>query len=778
MPAQQQGINIGFPLGGLDYGSALRQQKPYTTPDCRNVRPKGPLDARNRGGSRPGLMLSHIDDLGSEIRMLTSMVLALGDDFLNWSDTFNGLSLEETWAQAGWATDVPSILPGFASIDTTVAEGEVVRDVLDPAIDTAESYTIEMLLVPWNGEWHGNYRLYLRLDDTTPAYATDSVLIELSMTGATGAYTATMTSYLVGGDTVIDTAAATVTPRPGWLSATVVGDTVTVYWQGTAIMTGACDAQGGTRVGFGLECTEAGGLCLVNVFRAQYYTTGTAPALRSMLVASAGGDIYNETSYGRMTVVASSLSVRDDVSLQAVQSGQKLYIADYGDATEGTDGTVTGTAFDDVAGTDWTTIGANKHDFVVVISNGTGATTDGTYEIDTVAAGSITLAAAPGNGTCSFRIERCPKIYDPDAGTLTRWFATPGLGEVPTGCPLLWRFNDRTCLGGAEIASHVWYMAHRGDELDWDYADTSTEAAVAGTSADAGVPGSPITCGAAHSDDYNIIGCRNELWRMRGDPAYGGSLDVLSKTVGVIGAEAWCFGPGGEFIFISMNGLYAVAPGGDSPPVSVSRDTLPQELINLNPDLLSVSLEYDAVDNGVHIFLTPQSSNTRVHWWLDWQTKTYWPLTLASGHEPMATCTSQAIAVEDAGVILGGRDGFMRRFNRHADDDCGTAVTSYIIIGPLPLGEDGQEGLVVSLDCVLADDSGDVTWATQLAQSFEAAISATAQHTGTWSEGLNSTVHNCGRGQALCLKLTGGGEAWAFESAHAVIQQSGSRKLL
>ena len=59
-----------------------------------------------------------------------------------------------------------------------------------------------------------------------------------------------------------------------------------------------------------------------------------------------------------MTTQAYDLTVRDDVSLQATQSGQKLYIADYGDLRDtGTDGTVTDSNLDDAGAQDWTTLG-------------------------------------------------------------------------------------------------------------------------------------------------------------------------------------------------------------------------------------------------------------------------------------------------------------------------------------------------------------------------------------------------------------------------------------
>ena len=178
--AKKTSKRVVFPLGGLDKKASFRQQKPYTTFDCLNVRPIGQLESRERGGSRPGLLRSHQDDLGSNIRFLEPMVLAPGTGLTSWSDTFGGSSMASVWSTASWASNGMSILTSMASVDTTVSDGAVVRDILSPSIDTSQVYTIEMLIVPWSGGFHGKYRMYLRLDDTTPLYTTDGLFIDLT----------------------------------------------------------------------------------------------------------------------------------------------------------------------------------------------------------------------------------------------------------------------------------------------------------------------------------------------------------------------------------------------------------------------------------------------------------------------------------------------------------------------------------------------------------------------------------------------------------------------
>ena len=775
--AKKRSLGVLFPLAGLNRHGSYRQQPPFSSPDLMNVRPIGTIESRERGGSRPGLVESHVEDVGSDVRLLSPMVLALGDNFTAFSDTFAGTSLEAAWTQASWASDVPLILPdALASVDTSVDEGEVVRDTLP--INTASAYTVEMYIVPWEGAFHGEYRLYLRLDDGTPDIETDGVKIVLTMTGTDGSYSCTMTSVLATVETEYGPVADTLgSPMPGWLSATVSGDDVTVYWNGETLMTETVDAQGGVGVGFGMKCSVDDGLCLANIFRVQYYSTSTLTGSRSMLIAAAEGDLWRSETYGHMTAVVSDLTVRDDTSLTAAQSGQKLYIADYGDLrATATDGTVAGAVLDSATYPDWTALGIDKDSDVVVLSAVGGATVAQTYEIDSIAIGGLTLTAAPGNGTCSFRIERAPKIYDPATDTLSIFTATTG--QVPTGCPLICRYLDRIVMAGADIAPHAWYMSRQGTETDFDYSQTDDQRAVAGTASEAGVPGMAILALVPHSDDYLVIGCKTELWRLRGDPAYGGRLDSLSRTIGIIGPNAWCLGPAGELVFLSLDGLYVLAPGGDSSPISLSREVLPLEFRNINPETTTILLEFDTNDRGVHIYLTPESSNERTHWWFDWERKTYWPLSLASAHEPLAICAYQATAIEESSVILGCRDGQLRRFSGLAETDCGTDFESYAVFGPIALAKDGTYGKVLSIEAVMAADSSEVTWSTHPGSTFEGAVNASQSDSGEWSGGLNAVDYpNC-VGQALALKVTGtAGLKWAFENAVLTIAEAGKRRL-
>ena len=780
--AQRSRKSVHFPLGGLNRNRSYKEQAPYSTMDCLNVRPKAIIEGRERGGSRPGLDRSHLESLSSEVRFLEPMILLPTDGFTVFSDTFGGTVMASNWTITDGST-LPNILPtSLASIDDSVADASVVLDDL-PTLDISQAYTVELYVVPWNGAHHGKYTLYLRMDNSSPDPIVDGVVVELDLGGSgggsvtDGTWTGTITSYTSSTPTVTGmTGGSNGQAEPGWLIVSVSGDDVSVWWNGTQIAASvAVDAHSGRRTGFSLECTESGGLNLAWVYRVQYY--GTSNSLRSMLVASAGGNIYYESTYGRMTQFTSDLTVRSDVGLNVAQSGQKLYIADHGWRVNGTDGVTTSTpdTLDAASVSDWTAHGIDVDDDVVVISNVGGATVAGTYKISSIASGALTLATDPGAGTCSFRVERAPKVYDPIAGTLAIMAATAG--QVPGGCPLVCRYLDRIVFGCAETAAHVWYMSRVAAPLDWDYSLTDSQRAVAGIASDSGVPGDPLTALIPHSDDYLILACRNSIWRMRGDPAFGSALSSLSRGIGVIGPRAWCLGPEGELIFLSLDGVYVLPPGGNTDPKQLSRETLPMEFLNINPDTMEVSMEYDIHSSGVHIYLTSDSTNSRKHWWLDWRRKTFWPMTLPTTMEPTATCQLQGIAIEDDGVILGGRDGVLRKMTELSETDCGTVFTSWVMIGPIALASDMLEGSIVVMSASMAIGSGDVTWSLRPAATFEATLTASEQDTGTWVAGLSETSYPACRGQVYTMVLTGtSGRKWAVESITTVVKQTGRRR--
>lgn len=784
--------DLQFPLGGLNRRLSVQSQPPYTTADALNVRPVDTLRSRQRGGSRPGLLKTHYTQLGSgnPIRMLAGVTVVQDDGLTHWTDTFDGPSLGDAWNVASWISDtIPAVLPDNAAGVSFLNDGGAFRDALSD-LDVAQAYQIELFLTPWQGSHHGRYQIFFAMDNANPNADNEGVVCELNLPDDSGIYTGSIKRYAASAvaEESIFTSGTTGAPQAGWFRVLVSSTNVKVYWLETLVKDFTVSAMpAGKRFGFGMQCINPAGICLVDTFRIAYKTTNNNQPYRRLVVASSNGSLYKEDYYNTFATVSSSLTLASDRQVHAAERFQKLYIADNGNPriTGTTTGNgINGTTFDSAAVSDWTAYGIDVDDDMVVLTSPETGVTGGTYELSSLIAGAVTLSTSASStaGDAAFRIERCPKIYDPAANTLTRWVATTGKGSVPLGCPLVVNYRDRIVLAGAPVAPHAWYMSRQGDPLDWSYGASSNDAgrAVAGTNTESGLLGEPIYALIQGGDNFLGFGCENSMWVMRGDPAYGGGIENLSWNIGIVDAKAYCMGPNGEIVFLSRDGLYMMPPGMGTPQ-PISRDRIPEELLRLDRSIFHIMLAYDVQDRGIHIFLTHRDGSGQYHWWMDWETKGLWPFTpAATSYDPTYCMTLNSTVACDNAVLWGCRDGYVRRTHQRAERDDDDAFTSFVDIGPLQAAPAYADGIVRELSGVVAADSGDVSFALYVGEGHEdAQEKTTAFYSGTWSAtGLNYRHRPRARAASWKLRLSNGetGRAWAFERITAIVDQDGRQR--
>lgn len=611
MPKRVRPVRLLFPAGGLNRRFAHRQQPPYTTPLACNVRPFGPIDRRNRAGSRPGIGKAFPDELGSgkPVLMLAEVTSLASTGYKAWQDNFDGVTLASLWSTASWLTYAPSIMDPGGVAGTYDVEVGAVRTTL--GIDTSQAYQVSLFVTPHSGEFHGKYRLYLRMDNSSPDVTDEGLEVELEMTGIDGTYDGKATEYHSGSPTVHDFTPGDHTyPEAGWFRVLVTANNIKVFWHSTMVLDQAISSHSGKRLGFGFECTVAGGACTADFICVQYRDGTSNEVERRILVASSDGSIYREDELGNLDVLSVDLTLSNAHTIMAQERGGLLFMADYATVRilTGTDGVIAGNGVDlDAASVpDWTAKSIRVHDDVVVISEATGAVKDGTYKISAIVEDKLTLAASAGGaGNCAFRVVRGPKIFNPGDDSVSIWVATADKGQVPSDCPFIWLYRDR--MGVAGYPMHQWYMSRQGDPHDWDYSISDlddTGRAVAGNNAEAGLLGDPLRAVVPFADDYLIFGCDASIWVLSGDPTIGGELDNLSRNIGIVDKFAWCWGPKGELIFLSRDGLYVLPPGASAVPQPLSRPRVPDELLSVNTDLFEVSMAFDPREHGIHLFVT------------------------------------------------------------------------------------------------------------------------------------------------------------------------------
>jgi len=778
-------LNLTFPVGGLSRVLAHRQQPPYTTPDALNVRPGCVFQKRKRPGSRPGLGKFCYNELGSgnPIRLINEVKVVKSDGATYTADFFEQTELGSSlWSTASWIGTSPGILSEDGALASYPENTGVVRSAVTN-LKTTSAYQIELFISPYAGEYHGTYSMYARMNNTTPIATTDGIVVSLTKTGSTGSYTGSLKSYNAStATTYAFTAGSDGSSKAGVLKVLINGINVKVYWNETLLkdQNVTLGASAEHRVGFGLNCTVSGGICFANYFRIQYYSSSFFTQIRKILCASSNGSFYRENTFsGTLAALSTNLSLSGNQLLQSIDRYQKLYIADYDQPrTEQTDGAIDATGLlltsATVAST-FITLGCSQYDDVVVISAGTGGVENGTYKIANVAAATITLASSCGTtGTCSFSIQRAPKIYDPTADTLSIWSATDGKGQVPTGCNILCLYHDRAVFA----KDHIYYMGRSGDPFDFDYSQDPNDdlRAVAGQEGDGGQIGDTIRAAIPFGDDFLVWGCEDSIWLLRGDPASGGMNDNISRDTNIVDKSSWCWGPNGELVFLSKSGLNMLASPGSQ--IKILSEKLPLELQKVNRELFFCQMVYDSNYRGVHIYLTPVNAQNRMHWWFDWDTQSFWPEQIPDDLQPTSVYNYKS----GSGIysLLGCKDGYIRHYKDEYIDDDGTAISSYMFYGPMRIaGNDLFDGLVLALKGYIAQNSGDIDWEIYVGETHEDCMKATVFKSGTWTrQGLNTNKVIRARGGSWALKVKNGSVGpWAIEVVNAIVEELGMQRI-
>lgn len=362
-----------------------------------------------------------------------------------------------------------------------------------------------------------------------------------------------------------------------------------------------------------------------------------------------------------------------------------------------------------------------------------------------------------------------------DAGdnTVKDWSAGVTAGALPigttdatVGCRIIAHYRGRVVLSGLLEEPQNWFMSKAGDPFNWDYSPATPSAtdAVAGNSSDAGLLGDVVTALIPFNDDLMLMGGDHTLWLMRGDPAAGGAIDNVSYQTGVIGPDAWAFDPEGNLYFLGNIGLFRVAAGG-APPELLSQGRLDRALSGIDFTANEVRLAWNRGAQGLHIFITPLTQGSTVHYYWDRRTDSFWSDALPDATGPTAVYVFDGDNPDDRVLLMGGFDSYIRTFDNATKTDDGgagaaTAISSYVDFAPVSPGGDLVDGKLSQLHTILAADSDTVDWSVYAANTAEGAVTASsASVSGTFGAGRNPPSRKTCRGSHFRLRLSSTGVA-------------------
>jgi hypothetical protein len=289
---------------------------------------------------------------------------------------------------------------------------------------------------------------------------------------------------------------------------------------------------------------------------------------------------------------------------------------------------------------------------------------------------------------------------------LTSQVASPMVataGTLPANCTLSTVWRDRLVLAAPHGTPQNFFMSRVGVATDFDYSQQDSAAAFAGNASTAGHIGEPIVSLIPFTDDVLFIMGDHNVWVVRGDPADGGSIDLISDAIGILGQNAWCKAPDGTVYFAGTGGLYRIAPG-STVCENISNSAWNEFFRTINRGSQYVTLAWDRDQQGMYIFVenVNASGTGGTNLWYDFRTGGLWPLRYPDNHGPVVALVYDGDGPTDRVLLLGGRDGFVRRVQLTDMDDDGTAIASYIYLGPFKT-DDTSETLLEWTDVVMGE---------------------------------------------------------------------------
>ncbi len=277
---------------------------------------------------------------------------------------------------------------------------------------------------------------------------------------------------------------------------------------------------------------------------------------------------------------------------------------------------------------------------------------------------------------------------------------TTTFGSMPSSADLVCLYRGRLVLAGNPDYPHQWYMSRVLDPFDWKYVVNDPLSPVRGGDADAGQIGDIIKVLIPYQDDYLLVGCANSWHIIRGDPAWGGSRDLLSDETGIFGDKAWCFDDSNNLYFYGKNGLYKIPVGaGVPPPENISELALPEWVSDWGLDISKhrVVLTYDFVRKGLLVSKTTLADGSNDNYFYDFKAGGFFPEEYPDDCGIYSSHFYNATNPTYRGLLLGCKDGYVRKFNDSAKDDTTSASTAIAI----------DSYCVLPITQIAADEMGD-----------------------------------------------------------------------
>ena len=351
-------------------------------------------------------------------------------------------------------------------------------------------------------------------------------------------------------------------------------------------------------------------------------------------------------------------------------------------------------------------------------------------------------------------------------------------GVMPTKVYEICRYRGRIQLCRDPNYPHQWYQSRQLNPFDFLYVAGDAQSPVAGNNADCAEVGDVVVVAIPYSDDYLIYGCASELWVMSGDAAFGGELNPLDTTTGILGDRAWCWDDKSNLYMLGTAGLLRI-PQGFGQIENLTRELWPDfvEDLAFDSSIHRLVLAFDPEKFGIHIFKTTLKTGACVGWWYDFRTEGLFPDTIPTAMGIYSAFYYQTEDPTYKKLLVGCADGYIKSFNKATKNDDGTTITSYVGFAPLALStHPRKDGIIKNFDIVtgIGDfDSDGVTCTVHVARTAaqiikklndgDTAALTKVFTTPNWTKSNLDRRSIRGQWAALVLTNSTDGESWSME---------------
>lgn len=381
------------------------------------------------------------------------------------------------------------------------------------------------------------------------------------------------------------------------------------------------------------------------------------------------------------------------------------------------------------------------------------------------------------------------KQYNHLTTTWASYTASAGSMPVtatPRYCRLFAAWRGRLVQALLDDASpELWFMSAQGNPRDFDYGATpnAAMAVAANVNFRAGQIGQPITALIPINEDRLLFGLDHGIYQMLGDGADGGTLMPITEQIGILTQDAWCL-VGDTLFFMAPDGLYKWNVG-QGEPTSISKDVYGNTYSGFPRVGYYVNVKYHASRNEVWIMLTHNvTTYTTLHAIYDVRTGGLFPQSFivdtggddgaGSGGTGAPKIGPTKMLYYDGGssftfdsvMLLGCRDGYIRKVDASSQSDDGSAITSYVWMAPMCLSGQSSRMMINGWYFTAGEQSNyNATWLLQSADTaYNAMANPVDSKTGTFTtNGEQSPLGSRLKGSTFALKFSNSTDAKGYD---------------